>query len=466
MRSTLGLVFALSLTTPATLAVVNLRSADDRPLEHRSVIVLVGPETGALTIEGGVILTWNTFGRLTAARRFDAAEFKQWTGGRARLGTRQQLVFSQRLAFPAGSAPARARYVFHANDAEGRPARLTKEITYGSSRVGREPDELPAGLPRFEVCLAPDQPAAIFLGHHPGQAWGFTIWLQETNGTAVLVDSLDWVARTATGEVVGQGRLDAAAIETLTGRTAQVGPDNYLAVPAGLLRAAAGQVASEVVVSASGSSPAGPIRALGRFALQPAEARPAATLLQLPVRGEWHVVQAPGSAGFSGADAYTWVFDRVDRDGRWCKGEGTRVEDHYAWGQTVYAPAAGQVVDAIDIFEDAKVAAPRGTFGGGSGENRVLIDHRNGEFSVLSGFQQHGLAVRNGVQVQAGQPLGRVGCSLPGIDRPALRYRLIRTTPEGHAQSVQALFGGWALLGGELPAGPAAPEENDRVSAK
>jgi len=465
MRSTLRPILAICLALPA-LAVVNLRTSDERPIEYRSVIVLDGPETGSLTVEGGVILSWNTFGRLTAARRFDAGEFKRWTNGRARLGSKQQIVFSQRLAFPPGSSPARSRYVFHAVTGDGQPVRLTKEISYGSGSVGHEPDELPEGTPRFEVCLAPDEPAAVFLGRHPGQAWGLTIWLQETNGTPVRLQSIDWVARTAAGEVVSQGQLDAAAVENLTRRPATVGPDNFLAVPAGMLRAEEGQVAAELVISASGESPVGNIKALGRFALAAAEPRPAATLLRLPVRGDWHVLKAPGNPPYDAADAYTWVFDRLDRDGKFCKGEGTQVQDHYAWGQTVYAPAAGTVADAIDIFADAKVASPNQTFGGGTGQNHVLIDHRNGEFSLLAGFQQYDLRVRNGMQLQAGTPLGRIGCSLPGIDRPALLYRLVRTQDDGHAWSVQALFGDWSLLGGELPPGPCAPEEGDLVSAK
>lgn len=466
MRPTLGLVLALGLTLGPGGAAVNLRNDQGRPLEYRSVIVLDGPETGALNLEGGVILTWNTHGRLISSRRFDAAEFKRWTGGRARLAARQQLVFSQRLAFPGGSDPARSQYVFRAVDGNGAAVRLIKEVTYGAVSVVHEPEEFPAGAPRFEVCLAPDEPAAVILGRHPGQAWGFTIWLQETNGVPVQLESLDWAARTATGEVVGQGRLDAAGIETAARRPATVGPDDYLAVPADLLRAEAGLVASELVITASGTGPAGNVRAMGRFALQPATPRPAATLLKLPVRGDWRVIRAPGSAPYAGAEAYTWVFDRVGRDGRHFKGDGTRVEDHFAWGQMAYAPAAGRVLDALDIFADAKVAAPHGTFGGGTGENRVIIDHRNGEYSVVSGFQQYGLGVRNGMELAAGQPLGKIGCALPGIDRPALLYRLYRPSEDGQAWSLQALFDGWGLVGGELPAGPCAPEEGDLVTAK
>jgi murein DD-endopeptidase MepM/ murein hydrolase activator NlpD len=466
MRSTLLLVCAIGLSLLRAEAVVNLRSGEDRPVEHRAVLVLDGPATGSWTIEGGTILTWNTFGRVFSAKRFDAAEFKNWTAGRTRLGARQQLVFSQRLSFPAGNAPSRSRYIFRAIDADGRPARLTKEIVYGSSSVGTEPVEIPEGQPRFEVCLAPDQPLGVIRGHVPGLAWGFTIWLQETNGAAVQVDAIDWVARGAAGEVIDQGRLDAAAIEAASGRTPQVGPDNFLAVPAGAVKAEAGITATELVLTASGSSAAGPVRAMSRCELQPVEPRPANTLLRLPLQGDWRVAKGPGSPPFAGAVGYTWIFEKSDGQGNFCRGDGSRVEDHYAWGQVVYAPAAGQVADAIDIFADAKVAAPHGTFGGGTGENRVLLDHQNGEYSVLTGFQQHGLAVRNGMQVQAGQPLGRIGCSLPGFDRPGLRYKLVRVTEDGHETSLQALFTGWALLGGELPDGPCAPEADDRIRAQ
>ena len=464
MRSTLVLVFAIGLTLSVASAVVNLRPADERPFEHRAVLVLDGPESGSLTIDGGTILTWNTFGRLISAKRFDAAEFKTWTAGRTRLGAKQQLVFSQRLAFPAGSAPAHSQYAFHALDGDGRDVRLTEDIAYGGRSVGDEAASIPAGQPRFEVCLAPDQPLGVFLGHHPGQAWGFTIWLQETNGTPVQVDSIDWVARAADGQPVGQGQLDAAGIEAASGRPAQVGPDNYLAVPAGSVQAEAGVVATELILTASGSSAAGPVRAMSRFELQAAEPRPAATLVQMPLKGDWHVARGPGSPPFAGADGYTWIFDRLDRDGHFCRGDGSRLEDHYAYGQQVYAPAAGQVADAIDIFADSKVAAPDGMFGGGNGENRVLIDHKNGEFSVLTGFQQYGVAVRNGMQLKAGQPLGKIGCSLPGFDRPAVRYQLVRATLDGGQQTpLQALFTGWALLGGELPDGPCAPEPGDLI---
>lgn len=105
--------------------------------------------------------------------------------------------------------------------------------------------------------------------------------------------------------------------------------------------------------------------------------------------------------------AYDFV---VTRDAAVFAGAGARNEDHYCWGEPVVAPAAGRVVHAEGGHKDNERpgALVEGVPAPG---NHVVIDHGNGEHSLIAHFQAGSLAVRAGQQVAAGDLLGRCGNS-------------------------------------------------------
>ncbi len=117
---------------------------------------------------------------------------------------------------------------------------------------------------------------------------------------------------------------------------------------------------------------------------------------------------------------------------------GKKSEDYAGWGRTIMAPAAGVVVevraDRPDQPDpensDPKFFAPEFPNGGDPG-NHVVIDHGNGEFSMLAHFQTGSLLVKLGDHVEQGQPLGKLGSS-GDTTTPHLHYQL-QTGPDiGH----------------------------------
>lgn len=112
------------------------------------------------------------------------------------------------------------------------------------------------------------------------------------------------------------------------------------------------------------------------------------------------------------------------------RGAGARNEDWFAWGQPLYATGDGTVVDAADItpdnirggesyFKPDKVrSAPMQFYG-----NYVVIDHGNGEFSLLGHVQKGSLAVKVGDAVKRGQLVARIGNS-GSSNNPHVHYEL------------------------------------------
>jgi hypothetical protein len=114
---------------------------------------------------------------------------------------------------------------------------------------------------------------------------------------------------------------------------------------------------------------------------------------------------------------YAYDLSIVDSAGRMYQGGGTRNEDWYSWNAPVLAPGAGTVVAAESGEPDWEVgrtslpdsmvlARPVALYG-----NYVVIDHGNGEFSLLAHMRRGSVTVRKGERVRQGQPVGRVGFS-------------------------------------------------------
>jgi len=99
-------------------------------------------------------------------------------------------------------------------------------------------------------------------------------------------------------------------------------------------------------------------------------------------------------------------------------GEGDEPEAVAGWGREILAPAAGEVVVAradrpdqpVTGVSDPAYFAPEFPHGGDPG-NHLVIDHGNGEFSLLAHLQHDSLKVGVGDRVRQGQPLGRLGNS-------------------------------------------------------
>lgn len=124
-------------------------------------------------------------------------------------------------------------------------------------------------------------------------------------------------------------------------------------------------------------------------------------------------------------------------------GEGTKNEDYYAWGQPLLAPADGVVVSIVNDVPDNAPNQPRpGVLYG----NSVVIDHGNGEFSLLGHLQKGSVHVKPGQRVVAGEQVARCGNSGMSTE-PHLHYQLMDDAEWKHAQGLPAQFSGFMANG-------------------
>jgi murein DD-endopeptidase MepM/ murein hydrolase activator NlpD len=148
------------------------------------------------------------------------------------------------------------------------------------------------------------------------------------------------------------------------------------------------------------------------------------TKLRLPVRGEWTVFW-----GGPTLDKNYHAFTRDQRfaldllimqDGRTHRGDGTHLADYFCYGQPVLAPAAGTVVWVQDSLPDQVPGQMDPAHATG---NSLILDHGDGEFSLLAHLQPRSLHLRVGDRVAEGAVVGRCGNS-GNTTEPHLRYHL------------------------------------------
>jgi hypothetical protein len=105
------------------------------------------------------------------------------------------------------------------------------------------------------------------------------------------------------------------------------------------------------------------------------------------------------------------------------RGNYKKNEDHYCFGRLVIAPGNGTVVDAKDgIFDNIPGEKNIKSVAG----NYVVIDHLNGEFSMLAHLMKNSVLVKEGDQVEAGDPIGQCGNS-GHSNLPHLHFHLQNT---------------------------------------
>lgn len=144
-------------------------------------------------------------------------------------------------------------------------------------------------------------------------------------------------------------------------------------------------------------------------------------------------VQALGIVADSNNFAADFVY--TDDQAHEYHGDPQRLENWYGYGKPVYAPGAGLVIaTANDIpdnwFEDVhatRIGHPELAPGKDPYDigNFVLIDHGNGEFSLLVHMKPASIRVKTGEHVAAGQQVGQIGFAGDSIF-PHLHYCLMQ----------------------------------------
>jgi hypothetical protein len=127
------------------------------------------------------------------------------------------------------------------------------------------------------------------------------------------------------------------------------------------------------------------------------------------------------------------------------RGTGAKNEDWYAWGKPVLATGDGKVIAAFDGDRD-NIRGGVSYFNGDDVKktpmkfygNHVIIDHGNGEFSMLAHLQQGSLSIKKGDTVKRGQAIARIGSS-GSANNPHIHFEL-RDGIDFKADGLPAVF--------------------------
>jgi murein DD-endopeptidase MepM/ murein hydrolase activator NlpD len=186
-----------------------------------------------------------------------------------------------------------------------------------------------------------------------------------------------------------------------------------------------------------------------------------------PVRGRWIAAAAPSlHSHHRWASIQEFAFDliRMGEGGLSHRGDGTQLDQFYAYGQTVYAIGDGVVVSVRDSMteSDQNLQQP-----GESAEayfersladqqkllaqgfsyvlgNHVIIEHPRGEYSHYLHLQHGSVQVKIGDRVSRGQPIARLGHSGNSTE-PHLHFHVSNGPDLAYSRSLPVEFANVSL---------------------
>jgi murein DD-endopeptidase MepM/ murein hydrolase activator NlpD len=181
--------------------------------------------------------------------------------------------------------------------------------------------------------------------------------------------------------------------------------------------------------------------------------------LLLPLRGRIYVFDGHDfyahhrrqtvfrSSGFH-ANSVRFGYDLMiaNAKGELYRGDRFVPENWFSYGSPVYAPAAGIVADAENDVPDntykngelVYASLPEGVDPIGLG-NHVVIDHGNGEFSIVLHMKPGSVDVKKGDHVKQGEQVGAIGFSGDTF-LPHLHYQLMDGIDETTSRSLPSYF--------------------------
>jgi hypothetical protein len=161
------------------------------------------------------------------------------------------------------------------------------------------------------------------------------------------------------------------------------------------------------------------------------------TDLELPFEDEWYVYVG-GRTHLEGGHHFItrgsgqrYAYDiGIIIDGSSFSGDKNKNENHYSFGKRLNAPGYGKIIALENNIEDnytsgiVNSSIDENTIAG----NYIIIDHLNGEYSMLAHFKKGTVIVSVGDTVIQGQEVGKAGNS-GNSSGPHLHYQL-QNTPE------------------------------------
>lgn len=150
----------------------------------------------------------------------------------------------------------------------------------------------------------------------------------------------------------------------------------------------------------------------------------------LPFSGAWTVVNGGVTQETSHSwdvptQRYAYDFVILDLEGRSCQGDETDPTSFFCYGEDILAPADGVVAEVLTgqpdsrITKDRKASCQARDLRG----NYILLDHGQGEFSLLAHLQPDSILVAVGQRVLRGEPIARCGNS-GNSSEPHLHFQL------------------------------------------
>ena len=158
------------------------------------------------------------------------------------------------------------------------------------------------------------------------------------------------------------------------------------------------------------------------------------TALMFPFRGKGMIGQAGVGNGGHRNRSGQFALDAMGLSDSYAPmvrpGPGNSPDEFSGWGRTLIAPADGTIMrargdrpDQPDAnSSDPKYFAPEFPRGGDPG-NHVVIDHSNGEFSLIAHLQAGSVLPKLGDRIRQGDPIGKLGAS-GDASGPHVHYQL------------------------------------------
>jgi hypothetical protein len=133
--------------------------------------------------------------------------------------------------------------------------------------------------------------------------------------------------------------------------------------------------------------------------------------------------------------------------GAFYAGDGTRNEDHFAFGEAVFAVADGTVIFVRDgMPENVPFTLPRLQSPADYGGNQIMVHLDSGEYAFYAHFQPGSVRVQPGDRVVTGDILGLLG-NTGNSDAPHLHFQLSDGPDVLTSASLPFAIDTWTLTG-------------------
>lgn len=181
------------------------------------------------------------------------------------------------------------------------------------------------------------------------------------------------------------------------------------------------------------------------------------TAFAYPFAGEWYTYWGGTNVLYNyhyehPGQRYAYDFVIV-KDGASFAGDPGGNESYYAFGQDVLAPADGIVASVVNDIPDNAPGVETNT--DQPAGNHIVIDHGNGEYSILAHFQRNSIRVQVGDKVVQGDVLGLCGNS-GNSSEPHIHFQVSDRPDLAAGQSIRIQWAGNSdLKKGDTAAGHA-----------